>query len=281
MTGPKQPQNAVSQDSAGSARASSYGSGLIPFLDAWDARDVPRHLRVHLTDRVARPLVNALADFGISTCISHDLETLRLLQTDAERWPKLSEASDPALNPSAGAHDTFAIVLRRENETVGCVGMRLKRLEGTLAFQIENQSLFAERPDLLPPGQHFKVGGLANTIADVPIAWATSLWADRGVPKTMVPALMRLLHVYAYAHWFWSYSVSIAQPRVADHYGLDVHGYEIVSSYARRHAADGTKINYRVLVAGRDHIRRMVQHPGFVDLNIDLSTLDLSVSDVA
>ncbi|MCZ8312757.1 MAG: hypothetical protein O9320_18075 [Magnetospirillum sp.] len=259
----------------------AFLSGIVPFLDAWDARHLPRTLRMYLTDQVALRLVNQLGEFGIVVGISHNLATIKALQLAAARWPRLAEPCDPDLNPSAGPHDTFAIILRRENQPVGCAAMRLKRLEGSLSEHIASQSLLAERPDLLPVGQRFRASGFVEKIADVPIAWGSSLWADTNVPKTMVPTLMRLLHLYTFAHWFWSYSVSIAQPRVADHYGLDVHGYEMVTTFARRYSAEGAATDYRILIACRDHVRRMVQHPGYVDLSVDLSSLDLSESHVA
>jgi hypothetical protein len=257
-------------------------SDLIPYLDSWDARDLPRPMRRYLTDEVARGLITILSEQGIKVSVSHSLQTLSDLQAAAgDRWPRLAEPCDPSLNPNASARDTFALIVQRANSPIACAAMRLKPLEGNLATHIASQTLLAERPDLLPPGQQFQANGFIEKISDVPIAWGSSLWAYQGVPKIVVPILMRLLHLYSIAHWFWTYSISIAQPRIADHYGLDIHGYEMVTRFVRRSTQDGKTTDYRVLIAGRDHIRKLVAHPGFIDPATSLSTLDLSASRAA
>ncbi|MFM7345279.1 MAG: hypothetical protein ACKO1J_07940 [Tagaea sp.] len=219
----------------------------------------------------------ALEEAGLVPRIDHDLETFaeaRAALADP-RWPKLAEPCDPEFNPGATPGDTFVVyAVNPAGELWGCAASRLRWIEGSLADAIARQSILADRPERLPEGQRFDAfGGAIANVRDVPVAWGSSLWAHDKAPRILVPAIMRLLHLWTYAHWRWSYTVSIGQPRIADRYGLDVHGYDLVARGCRRTAPDGKTTDYRLMIAGRERIRALVGDPGFVDLTRDLSTL--------
>lgn len=248
------------------------------YLDAWNPKTLPPDWRRALSASVVPPLCNILDEAGFTPRIGHDLETFAEARAALgdPRWPKLAEPCDPALNPDATPDDTFVVyVVNPSGEMWGCAASRLRWIEGSLAGAIAAQSVLAERVERLPKSQRFEAfGGALDGIRDMPIAWGSSLWAHDKAPRILVPAIMRLLHLWTFAHWRWSYTVSIGQPRIADRYGLDVHGYDSVARGARRTAPDGTTTEYRLMIAGRDRIRTLVADPGFVDLSRDLSALD-------
>lgn len=247
------------------------------YLDAWNPKALPSDWRRALSAGAVPPLCAVLAESGFAPRVDHDLETFaetRAALADP-RWSKLAEPCDPDLNPDASPADTFVVyLLNPTGELWGCAASRLRWIEGSLAGAIAAQTIFAERTERLPDGQRFDAfGGALNAIRDVPVAWGSSLWAHDKAPRILVPAIMRLLHLWTYAHWHWSYTVSIGQPRIADRYGLDVHGYDMVARGARRTAPEGATTDYRLMIAGRERIRALVGDPGFVDLSRDLSTL--------
>jgi hypothetical protein len=247
------------------------------YLDAWNPKTLPPERRRALAADAVPTLCAILAEAGFTPRIDHDLETLAEARASLAdpRWSKLAEPCDPDLNPGASPADTFVVyVVNPAGELWGCAASRLRWIEGTLAGAIAAQSVLADRADRLPAGQRFDAfGGALDGIRDVPVAWGSSLWAHDKAPRVLVPAIMRLLHLWTYAHWHWSYTVSIGQPRIADRYGLDVHGYDMVARGARRTAPEGTTTEYRLMIAARERIRALVGDPGFVDLARDLSSL--------
>ncbi|MCM0019566.1 MAG: hypothetical protein NBV67_06200 [Tagaea sp.] len=230
-----------------------------------------------LSATAAPPLCAILEEAGLTPRIDHDLETFAASREALgdPRWSKLAEPCDPNLNPDATPADTFVVYATNPaGDLWGCAASRLRWIEGSLAGAIADQTVLAERPERLPGGQRFGAfGGALGGIRDVQIAWGSSLWAHDKAPRILVPAIMRLLHLWTFAHWRWSYTVSIGQPRIADRYGLDVHGYDLVARGARRTMPEGTTTDYRLMIAGRERIRALVADPGFVDLGRDLSTL--------
>ncbi len=252
--------------------------GELPhYLDAWNPKTLPPPWRRLLAAEVAPPLCAALDEAGLTPRVDHDLENFAEFHSrlDDPRWPKLAEPCHPDLNPEFGPADTFVIYMTNPaGEAWACGVSRLRWIEGSLDEAIANQTALADRPERLPQGQKFgALGGAARRIADTPIVWGSSLWAHDKAPRILVPALMRLVHLWTFAHWRWSHTVSIGQPRIADRYGLDVHGYDSVARGARRTAPDGATTEYRLMIAGRDRIRTLVADPGFVDLSRDLSAL--------
>lgn len=247
------------------------------YLSAWNPETLPPEWRRLLSAEVAPPLCGALEEAGLTPRVDHDLETFAEVHAALAdpRWPKLAEPCDPDLNPSFGPRDTFVVyVTNPAGDIWGCAAGRLRWIEGPLAAALAARTVFADRPDRLPPGQRFEAfGGALAAIRDVPVVWGSSLWAHDKAPRILVPAIMRLLHLWAFAHWRWSYAVSIGQPRIADRYGLDVHGYDIVARGARRIADEGKTTEYRLMIAARERIRGLVIDPGFVDLGRELSAL--------
>ncbi len=249
------------------------------YLDAWNPKALPPEARRLLSARVAPPLCAVLEEAGFVPRVGFDLETLAEFRHNLAdpRWTKLAEPCDPHLNPGATENDTFVVyMLNPAGEVWGCAASRLRWLEGSLADNLAHQTALAERPDRLPEGQRFaSFGAMADGIRDVPVAWGSSLWAHDKAPRMLVPAIMRMLHLWTVAHWAWSYTVSIGQPRIADRYGFDVHGYDVVARGARRTNAEGAATDYRLMIAGRARIRALVTDPGYTDLTRDLSGLGM------
>jgi hypothetical protein len=247
------------------------------YLDGWNPKTLPPEWRRFLSAEVAPPLCNLLDEAGLRPRVDHDLENFAEFHAALAdpRWPRLAEPCDPDLNPDFGPGNTFVIYMTNPaGEAWACGVSRLRWIEGPLQEALTSQRVLADRIDLLPSGQKFDVmGGSARRIADAPVVWGSSLWAHDKAPRILVPALMRLVHLWTYAHWHWSYKVSIGQPRIADRYGLDVHGYDIVARGARRTTPEGTTTDYRLMIAGRARIRALIADPGYVDLARDLSTL--------
>lgn len=247
------------------------------YLDVWNPKTLTLGWRSLLSAEVAPPLCASLDESGLTPRVDHDLENFAEFHASLgdPRWPKLAEPCHPDLNPDFGPANTFVIYMTNPvGEVWACGVSRLRWIEGPLDEALATQRALADRTELLPEGQKFDVlGGSARRIADAPIVWGASLWAHDKAPRILVPALMRLVHLWTFAHWHWSYTVSIGQPRIADRYGLDVHGYDMVARGARRTAPEGTTTDYRLMIAGRERIRALVGDPGFVDLTRDLSTL--------
>jgi len=248
---------------------------MILYGDRLDVSRLPEKAR----DRIAGPagimptIINQMTDQGVDVYATHDLNVIREVQAKRNPRPRLFEIGDPAHQPTANPRDTSIVVLKRGDEVIGCVGCRLKWLEGSLKEALEFGSLIMERPT----GEQIMVcnAPIARSIDSVPVAVTTGLCVLEPDLQGGFKTLIRLLHLWVLMEWQWTYLVAMCTPEFARQYCLDVEGYEATGTgilWNRSDPETGLKTwsHYQLVHASRPWWRQLVADDRFADLSIPL-----------
>lgn len=254
------------------------------FINAFDASQQPLSLRRHLTgvDGAVPALCHTLIKYGLIPLVGHDLRRIPPIMQRHPRQPRISEISDPALNPSANPQNTAVIVLERKGVDIGCAAVRLKWIEGALKTAYETQSLMFDDPKLIsapPTGQEWicEAGPAKHQIrsCDVVISNALCLHEDEPglkFPDEVLRALMRLLHLWAFCAWHWSWIFAHAKDPIARKHVIDTDGFDGMTGGIAR-IERGIATNYRFMYSDRISFGRIIRHPEFGNLERPLGMI--------
>lgn len=251
------------------------------FIEAFNGTALPRDKRERLMQEVFPQLEHALRDFGIKALIGHDLNRIPPILGRHPDQPRVSEISNPRLNPSAGDHDTIVIALARDGRDVGCACARLKWIEGRLKDAYESQSLLFEHEEDIPLGQHWvceaepaeRIGS-----AFIVVSNGLCLLPEEGIDAPAVRtkilrATMRLLGAAVIAEWLWSWYIAHAAPWIAEKHAFETDGFAVTAPDLVRFEKGAAPTHYRLMATDRIRFMSLVDGPGFADVERPLGMI--------
>lgn len=246
------------------------------YIDAFTGHCLPAELRQHVARNLVPRLLRQLGGEGLAAMVSHDLDTVvRTQQASIEtrRPMRLFQLVNPEFQPSASPRDTAVLTVHREGVTVAIAALRLKRIGRTLREALAGRSLLYERPEMAPEGEVIRIDGDAcDVIRACPIAVSTALWKhpdEKGVD--IVRPMMRLLHLWAVAHWEWAWLVGLGERFIAHTYAVDVHGFGLTEmGIVRPVRGKPDPVEYFLMAVSQGRFERIALGAGFDDLSVPL-----------
>ncbi len=226
------------------------------FLDKFDASKIPSSLRHRLAGNVVPGLVRSLEENGLTPEIGHDLGQVREIHDTSDGRMRLFQPFNPIYQLDYGEDDTVVLTLHRDGQPVACAATRLLWIGESLAKDMQSLRLFYhDARQMSRAGESCIVTApTASLIADCHIALTGAVFVQAGEKSDVVKALMRLLHIWVYAHWKWSWLAGIAEPAVARKYAFDIYGFTSIEKGVFREGRD-----YMLLVAPRRYYENQVE----------------------
>ncbi len=247
------------------------------YLEIVERFDLPGPDKRRLALKVVPRLIGALELLGIQPMGGYDLSRIPPIMARHPQKPRVSEVSDPVLNPNAGPHDTFVVVFEKDGRDVACACVRLKWIETSLDEAYRSQSLLLEDPGTKINSTRWLCRAwvakheirsmpvlISNGLCVLPIAGQSA--RDR---ETTIGALMRLLHLAGYGLFKWSWLLGHAIPKVAAKHAHFTDGFQIVDNGLARIETAGTT-DYLFMAGDRLNFGELVRHPSFADLTLKL-----------
>lgn len=207
-------------------------------------------MRRHLANEAVPNLLNFLGAAGIRVECGHDLSVIAEVQALHPKAPRLFELANPLLQINLDRSNTFVLKLVRneDNRPVGCVGCRLRWVEGSVGAALESQALLVDHPEFRR-GQFIVTGDWARHNGDFHAAITTGLCIMPGNPGLMKVAL-RLLHLHVLGQWQFGFYLAVCGAEFAGKYPLDVEGYTDIRGGVMWER-DGVWTPYRLVTATR------------------------------
>ena len=235
------------------------------YLDAFDAGQISPCRRQRVAGIVVPTLVRAMEEVGLTPMISHELGCVAEIQSENADRMRLFQPFNPALQIGHGAKDTVVLSLQRDNRQIACAATRLLWIGESLALDMQSLRLFyADVRGMSRPGETCIVTApSAKKIGDCHVGLTGAVFVHRGENSVVVRAMMRLLHLWVFAHWKWSWLMGIAERPVVRGYAYDVYGYPSAELGVWREGRE-----YMLLVAPRRYYEERVDDPSFHDLTI-------------
>ncbi len=233
------------------------------YLDSFDAGQISPCRRQKVAGVVVPTLVRALEQVGLTPTISHDLGCVVEIQSENADRMRLFQPFNPALQIGHGAKDTVVLSLQRDNRQVACAATRLLWIGESLALDMQSLRLFyADVRGMSRPGETCIVTApSAKKIGDCHVGLTGAVFVHRGEGPVVVRAMMRLLHLWVFAHWKWSWLMGIAERPVVRGFAYDIYGYPSAELGVWREGRE-----YMLLVAPRRYYEERVDDPSFHDL---------------
>lgn len=237
-------------------------------MSAFDASALPREMRQPVSFETVPRLVQGVREFGLDPYVGHDLRRIAALLEKHPKKPRLSEISSPIINPLAGPHDTTVLVLQRGNDDIACAAVRIKWVESTLARAFESQAILFESHKQIPPGQRFLCTAALSQyeVRSCYVAVSNGLCVLPGERPEVIAALMRLLTLAAFSRFRWSWLIGYALHAIAEKHGFASDGFQAICSGLVRFEND-KRVDYRLMLADRMYVRRLIEQPRFSDLS--------------
>jgi hypothetical protein len=237
------------------------------YLDAFDAGQISPCRRQRVAGIIVPTLVRALEGVGLTPMISHDLGCIADIQSKNSEKMRLFQPFNPALQIGHGAKDAVVLTLQRGNQQVACAATRLLWIGESLALDMQSLRLFyADVRGMSRPGETCIVTApSAKKIGDCHVGLTGAVFVPHGEDPVVVRAMMRLLHLWVFAHWKWSWLMGIAERPAVRGYAYDIYGYPSAELGVWREGRE-----YMLLVAPRRYYEERVDDASFHDLTASL-----------
>ena len=237
------------------------------YLDAFDVGHLPLSSRRRVAGVVVPALLRALDQKELTPMIGHDLRRVAEIQTANSDRMRLFQLFNPALQVGYGPHDTVVLSLERDRHPVACAATRLLWIGESLAEDMESLRLFyADVRDMSRPDETCIVTApSAKLIGDCYVGMTGAVFIRQGESPIVAKAMVRLLHLWVFAHWKWSWLTGIAERPVVRRYTYDFFGFPSAELGVWREGRE-----YMLLVAPRRYYEDRIGDLSFHDLTVSL-----------
>jgi hypothetical protein len=242
------------------------------YMDAFAADLLPAGVRKTLAVNTVPALVEAIHQHNAAPMLGHDLRTIADIQHGNANRMRLFQPFNPEYQ-DYDESNTVVITVERDGVPVACAGTRLLWIERSLGEAFQSLNLFYRDVAGMSRADEVCVctAPTAWTIVDCPVAFTGAVFTQQGEDPAIARAMMRLLHLWVYAHWRWSWLTGIAEKAIVRSYAHDVYGYPMAETGLAREGRW-----YWLLLGPRSFYRRAILDRSFrvIDTPLCLPTAD-------
>jgi hypothetical protein len=261
---------------------------LVPYGSAFEASSqmLSREDRRLVVREVIGPILKRLLlDRKCLVKVSDDFGHIEDIQRAHSDRMLLFPLANPAVQPDMKPENSFVLVVEYDGEPVACAGARLKRINGTLASELESLRVLYAEPAQKLPGERWEVeSSLLERIGGTTICWLVGGWKDKRIeeeiknPEDLIvfKAVMRLLDAWVVCCWGgYTDVIGLGEDKIARHYAFQIEGFTDISLGVRQVTPTLPPYErfYRVLHTTPSRLLRIITDERFGKLNLDLSRL--------